>query len=238
MTLTREKIRSGWIREMVAAQDLGVRILSEEELNATRESCLACLAAEEDLWLFAYGSLIWNPCIEVAERRIARLHGWHRQFCLWTNLGRGTPEQPGLMLGLERGGSCMGVAYRVTATTIETELDIVWRREMVTGAYSPRWVRLTTAEGDVRAVAFTINRAHERYAGRLPDEQTVATIARAEGPLGPNRDYLYNTVSHLEELGLHDRGLRRLGDAVRGYRAEHALEAPGPVPPADEAAAD
>jgi glutathione-specific gamma-glutamylcyclotransferase len=221
MTLTREKIRSGWIREMIATHDLRVRVLSDEELLATRRTCLAALQEGGDLWLFAYGSLIWNPCFEFAEKRIARLYGWHRQFCLWTHLGRGTPDHPGLMLGLERGGSCAGLAYRVPAAQVEAELDIVWRREMVTGAYVPTWVRLVTASGPIKAIAFTINRRHERYAGRLPQAEAVRAIATAEGPLGANRDYLFNTVEHLGELGLTDGRLRRLCDAVRCYCRDH-----------------
>ena len=172
--------------------------------------------------MFGYGSLIWNPCFEYAERRaIAKVVGWHRRFCLWTHLGRGSAKQPGLMLGLERGGSCRGVAFRVPAPMVEAELDIIWRREMVTGAYVPTWVNIATAEGRIRAVAFTINRRHLRYSGLLSGErQIVEAIALAEGPLGTNREYLLNTVRHLDELGLHDRGLVRLQDAVCRFRAE------------------
>jgi cation transport protein ChaC len=213
--LTREKIRAGWVREMVAANAQGVHVLTDEELRATQAACLARLGKGCDLWLFGYGSLIWNPCFEFAERRLARVHGWHRRFCLWTHLGRGSTERPGLMLGLERGGSCHGVVFRLPAETIETELDVVWRREMVTAAYVPTWVRAATEAGNVPAVAFTINCAHSRYAGRLDEAATVEALALAEGPLGTNREYLFNTVAHLEGLGLHDRALHRLAAAVR-----------------------
>src|SRR5262249_7434624 len=156
-----------------------------------------CHREGSDTWLFGYGSLIWNPCFEYAERRIAKVVGWHRRFCLWTQLGRGSAKRPGLMLGLERGGSCRGVAFRVSAPMVEAELDIVWRREMVTDAYVPTWVNTATAEGRVRAVAFTINRRHPRYSGLLSERQIVEAIALAEGRLGTNRDYLLNTVQHL-----------------------------------------
>jgi cation transport protein ChaC len=233
MTLTREKIEAGWIREMITRADLGVRVLSDAELAAAgQRACLARLPAGADLWLFAYGSLIWNPCCEVAETRTARVVGWHRRFCLWTPLGRGTPERPGLMLGLERGGSCRGVALRIEAARIAAELDVVWRREMVTGAYVPAWVRLATAAGPVDAVAFTINRRHVRYAGRLDEDRTAAILAHAEGPLGTNREYLFNTVAHLAELGLGDRRLERLCGQVRRLRGERAA---GDRPPEETA---
>lgn len=216
--LTREKIRSGWIRDMIAASGHVVHVLSDAELRATQDRCLAALEPGADLWLFGYGSLIWNPCFEFTDRRTARLHGWHRRFCLWTHLGRGTPERPGLMLGLERGGSCHGVVFKMPAATIASELDVVWRREMVTAAYVPVWVSVATEAGPLRAVAFTINRRHERYTGRLDEAATVEALAVAEGPLGTNREYLFNTLRHLDELGLRDRTLHRLALAV-GARA-------------------
>jgi cation transport protein ChaC len=227
MSLTREKIQAGWVQQMVAKGDLKVRVLSEEELCQSRASCLARLPATEDVWLFGYGSLIWNPCFEFAERRIAKVLGWHRRFCLWTHLGRGTLEQPGLMLGLERGGACRGLVFRVPRSCVDTELDIVWRREMVTAAYVPTVVTLATAEGRLRAVTFTINRRHERYAGDLDEERIVAALAAAEGPLGTNRDYLFNTVQHLRELGLRDPSLERLAGEVERVRRLH--HEPGPA---------
>lgn len=171
------------------------------------------------LWVFGYGSLIWNPCFHFAERRLATARGWHRQFCLWTHLGRGTRECPGLMLGLEQGGACRGVAYRIAPDQVEAELDIIWRREMVTAAYRPIWLRAVTADGPIMAIGFAINRGHERYAGRLEEQRIVEAIATATGPLGPCAEYLFNTTAHLDELGIGDRYLRRLCDAVRHRQA-------------------
>jgi cation transport protein ChaC len=215
--LTREALLGGELQRLVAARG-DVRALSEAELRSTRAALLAGHPAGQDLWVFAYGSLIWNPACHFAERRMARLLGYHRQFCLWTSLGRGSPVRPGLMLGLEHGGSCVGVALRIEAGAIDSELEVIWRREMVTGAYRPCWVPLRTGEGPLRAIAFVINRRHERYARALPEEQVVATIAHAAGSLGACCDYLFNTVAHLEELGIHDRRLRRLAAAVRAHR--------------------
>jgi cation transport protein ChaC len=217
MQLTREILLSGALTRLVAAQE-GVAAMTEEQMRQSRESVLARHKAGQDLWIFAYGSLIWNPTFHHVERRVARLHGYHRRFCLWTWLGRGTRERPGLMLGLDRGGSCGGVAFRIAADAVDTELDAIWRREMVTNAYCPTWVKVRSGERMVPAVTFVINHAHERYVRGLCDDDAVRVIAAAEGQLGPCRDYLYNTVTHLEALGIQDRGLARLADAVRARR--------------------
>jgi cation transport protein ChaC len=215
--LTRESLLGGTLQRLAAARgDLSP--LSEAELLATRRAMLATRPAGEDLWVFAYGSLIWNPAFHFVERRKAHLFGYHRQFCLWTSLGRGSPDRPGLMLGLEHGGCCTGVALRIEATAVESELEVIWRREMLTGAYRPRWLPLRTGAETLRAIAFVINRRHERYARRVAEAEVVATIAHATGALGPCRDYLFNTVAHLEELGIHDRRLTRLAAAVRAFR--------------------
>ena len=175
--------------------------------------------------MFGYGSLIWNPAFHYARREVARIYGHHRRFCLWTSLGRGTVAQPGLMLGLDTGGSCRGVLYEITADAIASELEIVWRREMVTAAYRPCWVVAHTAAGPRRAITFLINHAHERYAGRLDQAAMVAAIARACGPLGACADYLFNTTAHLDELGIADRSLRNLCRAVRAAQQVPGLNA-------------
>lgn len=224
MALTRELIRSGWIQQLVANSGYPGHMLSEEELRQSMATAMARHPAGEALPLFAYGSLIWNPAFNYQHREVARVHGYHRRFCLWTHLGRGTPECPGLVLGLDTGGSCSGLVYWIAAADIASELEIVWRREMVTGAYRPCWVMTRTASGPRRALTFLINHAHDRYAGRLSDEAIVASIASASGPIGPCADYLFNTASHLDQLGIADPSLRRLCRAVRA--AQTALSAP------------
>ena len=155
--LTRESIQAGTVIQMASAG--GMRILSDEERAASIARMLATRPASPDqtgdLWLFGYGSLIWNPAFHFTERRKGRIHGWHRRFCLWTPLGRGSPERPGLVLGLERGGACTGMVFCLASDQIASELDIIWRREMLSGAYRPRWVRVVTAEGPVDAITFT-----------------------------------------------------------------------------------
>lgn len=229
MQLTREVLLSGELSRLVAAQE-GVSAMSTDDMRRSRQQLLQRLPAGEDLWLFGYGSLIWNPAFDFVERQVARLHGYHRRFCLWTHLGRGTRERPGLTLGLDHGGSCGGVAFRIAADAIEAELDVVWRREMVTNAYRPTWVKLRMAGRMVPGVAFVINHGHTRYTGPLCDDEIATVIAVAEGQLGPCRDYLYNTVAHLEALGIQDRGLARLADAVRARRESGDLPAPLTAP--------
>lgn len=221
MSLTRDSIRDGILQRMIEESGSPIRLTSEEERH---ESILAMLDGSRvparDVWVFGYGSLIWNPAFHHAERRLGTLHGWHRRFCLWTPLGRGTPECPGLVLGLDRGGACRGVAFRVRAAEAWDELDIVWRREMVSDGYVPRWTRVRTAEGEVRAIAFTINRHAPRYAGKLALGEAAAVIARAEGRLGSCADYLLSTVEHLEQLGIPDRRLRALRARVLAARQD------------------
>jgi cation transport protein ChaC len=218
--LTREAIRSGSIRRFVAAHDPSVRLLSKAEVRASLAAMLAAPEAPRAIWVFAYGSLMWNPAFHFVERRVGQVHGFHRRFCLWTRLGRGSPDAPGLMLALEPGGSCRGVVYRIAADHVRSELEIVWLREMLGRAYRPRWVSVRTRGGTVRAVAFTINRADARYAGRLPEARVAAAIAGATGHLGPCSDYLFHTVAHLDALGIRDRPLTRLRDRVASARTE------------------
>jgi len=219
MRLTRDSIKSGSIRRMIAAQDPSFELLSDAEVRASLAAMLASPEAPRDIWVFAYGSLIWNPAFHFVEQRVGQVHGFHRRFCLWTHLGRGRPEAPGLMLALEPGGSCRGVVYRIAPDAVASELEIVWLREMLGRAYRPRWVTAHTPTGAVRAIAFTMNRAHERYAGRLADDVVAATIAGASGDLGPCAEYLFNTVAHLEALDIHDRQLTLLRDRIARQRA-------------------
>jgi len=166
--LTREMIDAGAIDVMVARDAPAVRVLSDAE---RQESLLRTLAGKprEDVWLFGYGSLIWNPTVRFDERRVARVTGWHRAFCLATPAGRGSVDNPGLVLGLDEGGSCEGVALRISKEVIEAELATLWKREMLSTAYVPRWLDLLDREGRKFGcgIAFTIDRDGEHYAGDL-----------------------------------------------------------------------
>ena len=190
------------------------------ELDAPRraaslDATLAGAPPGRHLWLFAYGSLMWRPAFDHQGSRPARLHGWHRRFCVWTVRARGGLERPGLGLGLERGGSCRGLALRLDREGAREALGPVWRREMLTGIYTPRWALLRTPQGTLRAIAFVVRRDHPQYAGRLAPETAACHIASAVGENGSCFDYLANTVRQLDDLGLRDRGLERLLDLAR-----------------------
>ena len=166
--------------------------------------------ASEPVWVFAYGSLMWNPEIAFAEARPGFLHGYHRSFCLYSRDYRGTPERPGLVLGLDRGGSCRGIVYRLMPDRVGEALDRIWAREMTGQVYRMRRVVVRTAEGSVAAQACVVRRDSPDYAGRLPLDEAARLLASAVGGRGSGRDYLANTVRHLEALGISDGLLHRI----------------------------
>jgi cation transport protein ChaC len=199
---------------MISQSGLGMQLLSESQLQESIRVTLNSHKPNTDVWLFAYGSLIWNPAFKFIERRVGTIYGWHRRFCLRAPVGRGTPEHPGLVLGLDCGGSCRGVVYRIPAADVESELLLLWRREMVIGSYIPRWVKVVDGTEEVCAIAFIINRHHPDYAGKMSFETTVNTIAIAKGELGSSAEYLMQTVKGLETVGIEDKQLLRLQEYV------------------------
>jgi cation transport protein ChaC len=164
------------------------------------------------LYVFGYGSLIWKPGFAHAGMHPALLRGFHRRFCIWSRSYRGTPEAPGLVLGLARGGACRGVAFRVPAADAPAVLDYLDEREMTGGVYHRRLVplRLLDGGGVRQAVAFVADPAGPAYCAGLTPEAMAAAIAGGHGIMGPNRDYLLHTVSHLREMGVRDAGLDRV----------------------------
>jgi glutathione-specific gamma-glutamylcyclotransferase len=222
LKLTRETILDGSLRASSRAL-LGphARFMTDAERVQQIEETLACAPQPTRIWVFGYGSLIWNPAFHFAERRTAHVHGYHRQFCLWARAGRGSPERPGLMLALERGGSCHGVVYRIAPELVTTELDVLWRREMGSFVYRPVWVAARTPDGIEHAIAFVVNREHERYIRDLGINETARLLANGAGPLGLCCDYLFETVAHLRKLGLRDRRLETLEGRVRAHCAIH-----------------
>lgn len=217
--LTRQSILDGSLREYIFRDpELGRLVLSDAERDTSLRETLDAAPDPNDVWVFGYGSLIWNPAFHFVEKRTARINGYHRRFCLWTQLGRGSVDNPGLMLGLERGGACRGVAFRIAPEAVETELDVLWRREMFTGAYRPTWVTARSRGTTFPAVTFAINHENSRYAGRLAEDTIVRHIATAAGPMGPCRDYLFETVAHLAELGIRDRRLEATARRVRAHQ--------------------
>lgn len=218
--LTRESLLDGSFHSVVRALlPPGTRVVSDPERAAQVEAMLAQSPRPGRVWIFAFGSLMWNPAFHFIDRRTARIHGFHRQFCLWARSGRGSPEKPGLMLSLEPGGSCAGVAYRVERRAAATELDVIWRREMFTMSYRPVWVTAYTPAGPEPAIAFSANRRHERYAPGLEDSVIARYLATGSGPMGRCCDYLFDTVSHLRQLGVRDRRMEALEAKVRAEQA-------------------
>jgi len=170
------------------------------------------LDPDGSLYVFGYGSLIWKPGFDFEAAHPALLRGFHRRFCIRSHRYRGTPELPGLVLGLDRGGACRGVAFRVAAGRAADVLAYLDEREMSGGVYQRRLlpVRLLDGGGTRRAVSFVADRRNLAYCGTLEPGEAAAAIARGHGVMGPNRDYLLNTVSHLRELGVRDAGLDRI----------------------------
>ena len=172
--------------------------------------------ARQPVCIFAYGSLLWDAELGDAAAEPALLHGYHRSFCLYSYDYRGTPANPGLTLGLDRGGSCRGAALRLPIDA----LDRVWQREMSGRVvYAARLLRVQTATGARQTLAFTALRTCPDYAGHLPLDEAAHMILGAAGRRGTCRDYLENTLQHLERLGFADRPLRRLAERVQALAA-------------------
>jgi cation transport protein ChaC len=180
----------------------------------------ACLAASGDIWVFGYGSLMWNPGFPHCAAEPALLQGWHRSFCVYSHRYRGTPEKPGLVLGLDRGGSCRGMAFRIARADVEDAMHYLWEREMSSGVYRLRELAAALPGGTRLPIrAFVVERAHRNYAGRLSVDETARLILQGIGARGHCREYLENTVRQLESLGLVDGPLHRLELRVKELAA-------------------
>ena len=216
--LTRELVEARYPEPILnLSQSMGE--LSEAQIEASLRETLDN-QGNEDLWLFGYGSLMWKPDFEYGERHVARVRGYHRSFCLWQRRYRGNRLNPNLMLALDAGGSCYGLAYRVMAPNVDAKISTTWRRELVGNGYRPRWVTAQTQHGLVTAVTFVANRANaERYTGRLPDEVVARYIAQACGEHGSGAEYLLETMLALDELQIRDSRLWRLQRLVAGHLA-------------------
>ncbi len=211
MRITRETLLDGSMIEAARRRVApGMPVRTDAEVAACLRAMLAGHPPGEDVWLFGYGSLMWNPAMHFAERRGGRVLGWHRKYCLWLEVGRGSPEQPGLMLGLDRGGMAAGALFRVPADQARTELLLPFRRELFTYSYEARWVRVTARGGPVRAITFVVNRNGPRYVPRLELDRVAHHISSASGTLGSCMEYLHRTLESLEVLGLNDRMLREV----------------------------
>ena len=165
---------------------------------------------EQDLWVFAYGSLIWRPEFEFQECRHARVYGWHRALKMWSHINRGTPECPGLVFGMLSGGSCRGMAFRIARHHVPEMMPRLWQREMATDSYDPKWLDCQTEDGNVKALAFTLSKASPRCTGTLCEDDYRRIFAQSCGIYGTTLDYAQSTFSALLQQGIHDRALERL----------------------------
>jgi cation transport protein ChaC len=199
--LTREDLENDTLRKNRELHLRSLPLIPEAEFIASFERILATWNPADDLWVFGYGSLIWNPLFHHVERQNVTIHGFHRSFCLCSRHGRGSVEEPGLMLGLDFGGCCNGVALRIAADKVRHELMLVWRREMAIGSYAPRWITASSAGQKLRAVAFVVNHAHPHYAGKLPFETITKTLATAKGRFGTGATHGVHHPIECPEVG-------------------------------------
>lgn len=213
MTLSRRDLEQNRMSTLYAAATKG-GALTAEELSASLTATLAAKPKGAGWCVFGYGSLVWNPLFPVAETVAGTLRGMHRRFCLRSMAGRGTPDQPGLVLGLDRGGSCRGLVFRLPAPLAIDELHLLWRREMVVGSYVPKWVKVEIDGAERHALTFVVKRSHPQYAGKLDLDEQVRILRCACGAFGSSRDYLHLTRTALAAHGIVDRYLDELAARV------------------------
>lgn len=214
--LTREALQSGEIERLLQHGRTGSTQMSDQQRFDLVQSTLQNLGSNNELWVFGYGSLIWNPALDFTEQRRCSIQGFQRRFCFWTTLSRGTIDHPGLMMGLVKGDRCVGVAYRIDLERAATELDILFRREMVNFVYQPTWVETRCVDSDkcFKSLTFVVDPSNDRFANQLSQAETVSTLSTAQGPLGRNCDYLFELTKKLRELDIADPELEELEQLV------------------------
>jgi cation transport protein ChaC len=185
------------------------------------EEALRAWGGEGDVWVFGYASLIWRPEFDAAEARPAVVHGWHRALQMRSRVNRGSPECPGLVFALVSGGSCRGMVYRIEQADVQEQMERLWRREMPTGVYDPKWLSCRTSQGRVNALAFTLSRSSPSHTGNIPDAQMLDILRCATGRYGSTLDYLLETANSLRGCGIRDADVERLVELAR----RHALTA-------------
>jgi cation transport protein ChaC len=192
---------------------------SHEEREATRAEALAG-RLDSDLWIFAYGSLMWDPAIHFSEIRRATANGYHRRFCLETKGGRGSPDAPGLMAGLDYGGLCEGLVFRIEAAHVDQETEILWQREMILHGYTPTFITIETPQDEVEALAFVVMLDGPHYLPNITLEDAAPMIAIAQGFFGSNLEYLDNLAEHFQTMDIHDEDFVRLYERSRAIAAQ------------------
>ncbi|MBI36794.1 MAG: gamma-glutamylcyclotransferase [Alphaproteobacteria bacterium] len=217
--LNRDSIRDGVVYNLLKNNQHITKTIPQtpEERSESLKNTLKekpSYSTGDGVWVFGYGSLLWNPAFLYVERLRGKIYGYHRSYCIWAHLGRGSPDNPGLMLALDRGGSCCGAAYRIAPERIEEELTILWSREMALKTYKPVWVKIHTNGGPKIGITFIINRQDHRYAGRVLPNLIAKHLATAKGSLGTSLEYLEKVLISLEELDIRDPTLIDLKQRV------------------------
>lgn len=227
MALTAELVAKCFRVECDPGRETQWTALTDADFTKISEGILR-EAGDEPLWVFAYGSLIWKPGFDSTARQRATAYGWHRAFTLKINSWRGSPDQPGLMMALSRGGRCDGVIYRMQEEGKLEQIERVLRREVDSHEMlaSMRWLKVKTSDGEKKVLCFWVGHTGRSVSPLLPLPEVAKILARACGHVGSGAEYLYNTVVHLEEFGIHDRNLWRLQELVaEEIRALHGLPA-------------
>jgi len=203
-------LNDDFMAQVYAQLPADTRLRTTEELEASIDGILSRHDRDSAVHVFGYGSLMWNPAVEHVGVRPAKVHGWHRAFCLRSVIGRGTQERPGLMLALDRGGTCKGLLLEIEPHKVRDELRVLWRREMLSDVYLARWVTADVEGMSVSAITFTVNRSHLRYTRTLTLHEMARMINTGAGSLGTCREYFDATLQRLESLGIRDAGMERL----------------------------
>ena len=216
--INRNMLDSDSVRRAVEQSGHSSIMISEDELLESLNKTLLERPNNQPIWIFGYGSLIWNPMLEYVEKQPAMIYGYHRGFYCWSRINRGSPETPGLVLALDHGGSCHGLAYKLSAEKKTQELLILWRREMLGKVYTPKWVRTNTPQGVINAITFVIDRSSAAYTGKLDEDMIVSIAMKASGHYGSCSDYLIDTAESLKQENIQDAKIFRLARELLARR--------------------
>lgn len=214
--LTKDNISKGHLGEKIKSISGSDKVLTTEELLQARRKIIPDKGIGEDIYIFAYGSLLWNPTVDYEDEFLAKVYGFHRSFCMKTNLGRGSFKNPGLMLGLDKGGSCQGSAFKLRNSEAIKNIDILFRREMVTGAYKPKLLKTILVNGrKVLSLAFTVDKKHKNYFQDKEIQTKAKMISNAHGFLGSCEEYFQNTLESLLELNIVDSEMTAISNYLK-----------------------
>ncbi len=217
MVLTRDFLMKADCKTAFGAIEESL-LWTPEQRSASLAATLACRPDQSPVWLFGYGSLMWNPAFEFEESAPGTLVGWHRAFCLRLTAGRGTACRPGRMLALKEGGRTTGLAYRLPEAILEEELTLVWKREMITSCYLPTWCKLELDDGrTVNVLVFIMDPRHPLYEADTRAETIAPLIGSASGPLGTNAQYLFSLEQEMKNRGMQDDRMSELANQVRAW---------------------